>query len=384
MAALAAVTVTHPSEVIAEAGEVFVGIALASAPALLIAYLAVGFVHELLPSGRLSWLRDRGPLAQAAGGVLCGLPLPVCSCGIVPLYRELVLKGAPVAAALAFLVATPELEVAAFLLTYELMGAPMAVARVGAAAAIALFVGWIVGRRARPPADAVTGDEVAPAASRRPGVIGRALRFGLTEAVDHTAAWILLGLGVAALLSPYLSPDWAAGLWPGADVLVAALLGLPLYVCASGSTPVAAILVLNGMSPGAALAFLLTGPATNVTTFGLLSRLHGRGTALRFGISMIVLSVGAGLLVNAFLPALDLADPTRHVHDPSWVSIVSLGLLGLAFFASFLRQGTRRFIERVALAPTLGAHDAPDHDPGADDHDGSPRPCCGPERDAVT
>ena len=373
IAILAAVSASHPSAVVSQAGAVFLAFALQSAPALLAAYLVVGFIHVLLPAKRLEG-GTGGPLRQAARGVIAGLPLPVCSCGIVPLYRELVLKGAPVAAAMAFLIATPELEIAAFLLTMQLMGTPFAVARIAAAAVLALLAGWLVGRAAtvKPVASADVGvPEPEPQRTRRSpaGVLRDALRFGFGEAVDHTAAWILLGLGIAALVSPYLDKDWLIGVPPILQVACAALLGLPLYVCASGSTPFAASLVAYGLSPGAAIALLLTGPATNVTTFGLLSDLHGSKTAITFGVLIIVGAIGLGVAVDGLLETPDIAPVTNAGHAASTLAIGCLSVLALVFLVSLLRQGTRPFIERVAVSRD-------GHDHGHDHADSPPPPCC--------
>jgi uncharacterized membrane protein YraQ (UPF0718 family) len=369
LASLAAVSITHPSPVVEEAGRLFVKLAFESAPALLFAYIAVGFVRVLLPGDRLLPLLGRRPLTQALRGVAAGLPLPICSCGIVPLYRQLVTSGAPVTAAMAFLIATPELEVAAFLLTASLIDAPFAFLRLAAAAVLAIAVAWWVGRRvpALAPApvqdgapDPCTAPHDQPAATRSAWHTTReAFRFGFGEAVDHTGAWILFGLGIAALAGPYLEAETLGALPVGLDVLLAALLGLPLYVCASGSTPLAAVLIATGLSPGAALAFLLTGPATNLTTFGVLAKLHGGAVALRFALAVMALAVGMGLLTNQFFPTLTLPPSTLAESGPSPIQIISLTVLTLVFLSSLLRQGTRAFIEQVAITPFRHARQTP-------------------------
>jgi len=366
---LVGVTTTHPSADVSQAADTFMRFALQSAPALLLAYFIVGFVHVLLPGEHLRRVGGR-PFGQAVRGVVAGLPVPICSCGIVPLYRELILKGTPAAAAMAFLVATPELEIAAFLLSMELMGAPLAVARLVAAAVLALFVGWVVGRTVRRHAnepDAAATCCATPQAPRRSArdVVKSALRFGFGEAVDHTAAWILLGLGIAALASPYLNPDWLVGVHPFLQVTGAALIGLPLYVCASGSTPLAAMLIATGLSPGAGVALLLTGPATNVTTFGLLSSLHGRRTALAFGSCTILGAIALGLGVDLVLDSATVtaaAAAAAHAHEASLLEIACLCGLTAVIGASLLRQGTRPFIERVAVGSDDHDHD---HDQGS-------------------
>ncbi|MCA8953673.1 MAG: permease, partial [Planctomycetes bacterium] len=303
----------------------------------------------------------------------------------VPIYRELVRQGTSVAAALAFLVATPELELASVTLTWQLMGGEVALLRVGMAAVLALGVGvlvsWLVKGRAEP---AAAGAAHALPASVQ-GSLGQRLRtalsFGFGPAVDSTATWILAGLLLSALLMPYVDREWIAALPVGVDVPVAALLGLPIYVCATGSTPLAAMLLFQGMSPGAVLAFLLTGPATNVTTFGVLARLHGARMAALFALSMWIGAVGLGYLVNWLVPAPAVPALIGEGHEHSTWGWLALAALGVVFLLSLLRQGVRPFLERLFESPGNLGHEH-DHDHGhghdhGDGHDhGSSHSCC--------
>ena len=332
--------------------DTFLSLAITSAPALLIAYLIVGLSHTLMPTRWLEFLKAPSRLSQSLRGLAIGLPIPICSCGVVPLYRELILRGVPIAAALSFLVATPELELAAALLSFELLGAEVATARLLTAAGLAILVALIVSAVARPakPESIAVRTEEEPAAIR--ALVGRGLRFGFGEAVDHTGPWILIGLGIAAIASPFLKPDWFAALPAGTEVPLMALIGLPLYVCASGSTPLAAILLIKGLSPGAALAFLLTGPATNVTTMGVIGRLHGRATAMTFAIVMVALATGFGYAVNALMPA-PTVPPLKsfHEHGAAAWRIACAIALAVLFAASLWRQGARGFAGRITASP---------------------------------
>lgn len=356
-------------------GQVFLALALESAPALLAAYLLVGLVQVFLPEHWIQGITKGSTSTQALKGVLVGLPLPVCSCGIVPLYRQLIRSGASLAAATAFLIATPELEIAAVLLTVQLIGPEFALARVLAAALLALLVGILMARAARKGPSAPLAQEFEPdaceggscgsqscEAEERPA-FGLAARLrkvwheGFVEMVDHTAAWILVGLGVSALLVPYLDTSFLSQLPFGLDVPLAALLGLPLYVCASGSTPLAAVLIARGLSPGAALAFLLTGPATNLSTFGVLSRLHGRRLALLFALFVLVLACGLGWVLNALLPSLHVRSlPSLEEGHYGIFYWTCLGLLTALFFLSLFRQGTRDFLGQLFTDPTQEDH----------------------------
>ena len=335
--------------------EVFVRLALDSAPALLIAYLLVGLCHAFLPANWLSSLTRGSKLSQALRGVAVGLPVPVCSCGVVPIYRELIRQGAAMAAAMAFLVATPELEVAAVMLTWQLMGGEVALVRVAMAAALALAVGVFVASLTRPrtaAANAPVGALPEPPSGSLGARLMGAVRFGRGPAADHTAAVLLAGILLSALLMPYVDREWIASLPAGIDVPIAAALGLPLYVCATGSTPLAAMLLVQGLSPGAVLAFLLTGPATNVTTFGVLARLHGARTAALFAVSMWVGAVGLGYLANRIVP--DPVVPSfvgEGHHAASAFGWLLLYALAAVFLLSLLRQGVRPFLERLFESP---------------------------------
>ena len=126
---------------------------------------------------------------------------------------------------------------------------------------------------------------------------------------------------------------------------------MPVYVCASGATPLVAVLLLGGISPGAALAFLLTGPATNVTTFGVLSKLHGWRIALTFSLVMLTLSVGLGVTTNGLFRTLIPAPTETPSHDStSSLQLLSLTLLAGIFLVSFVRRGPRQFVAEI-LSP---------------------------------
>lgn len=346
------------------------GLSLAVAPALLAGYLLAGVVVGFLPQASIQWLSRGSRTKQAARGAVFGIPLPICSCGVVPLYKSLIRRGVPVPAALAFLVATPEIGVDAILISLPLLGVELTLVRLVGAAVIAIAVGVLLG--------AWLGEEqkAEPAAEeeeKRLSVRDRArisARFGLIRVVDDTAPWILVGILVAAALSPAVMEPTLALLPAGTDVLFFALLGIPLYVCASGSTPLAAALIVAGVSPGAAIAFLLAGPATNVSTFGILAEMHGKKLAVLFGAALFVSAIGTGWLVNGWMGEITTPLVETGYHDHygvlHWASAVAVGLL---FLGSLYRVGVRSFITSVI---SLGSHDHHhDHNNGhghCDDH----------------
>lgn len=346
LALLWAISIDHGVEpALAQAAAVFTALAYESAPALLLAYVAAGLVYGLMPRASVAWLGKGSRWGQALRGMGFGLPLPICSCGVVPVYSSLARQGVPATAGLAFLVATPELSLDAVLISLPLLGGEFTAVRVGAAALVAAAVGWWVG-----PKVATLAGEGSVDAAARTGWGARlsvGLRTGLGEVVDATAPWILLGLVLAALLDPLLQGAWIERLPPGTDVLFFALVGIPTYVCASGATPLVAVLLIKGVSPGAALAFLLTGPATNITTFGILSALHGRRAAVLFGGAVIGLAIGLGLATNALLPELETPAWYGGEEEHGWVAEFCLIALALLFLLSWMRRGPRGFVSEL-------------------------------------
>lgn len=383
--------------------DLFLGLSLESAVPLLIAYLAAGLVFAYLPAATVAWLGRGGSFGSSVRGLVFALPIPICSCGVVPVYKGLVERGAPLGAAMTMLIAGPELGIDAVVLSFTLLDGNFAIARIIAAGLLALAVGWGVGSYAARRSGAVKGRAPPRIDGTARERLVKGLRAGFVELVDDTAPWLVLGIAIAAVAWPLLDGEWLAAIPPWLQVPAFALLGLPVYVCASGATPIAAVLVAQGVSPGAAIAFLLTGPATNVTTFGVLSQLHGRRTALLFATAMAAGAVLLGLGVDRGLGPVETifardaaeaehADHANHAehaehapgadespdhadgpslegalaHDHGPVATAALAAIAALFLASLFRRGPRGFIGQVLAPPEV----APDEhgDPRGHSH----------------
>jgi len=332
------------------AADTFNDLALESAPAILVAFAMAGIISAYASPASVAWISRGSRLRQALSGMVVGLPLPICSCGVVPLYQSLMKRGASTTASIAFLVATPELGIDAILLSVPLLGVKFAVVRVVAAALVAIIVALVLGSLSR----RIEVRRVLPLAADAPPPRDRlraALQTGFGGMVDHTAPWIVLGLIVAALAAPALEGSWITDVNPVAGVMIFALIGLPLYICASASTPLVAVLVAAGVSPGAGLALLLTGPATNVATLGILTRMHGRRFAALFAILMTAAAIAMGMTANLVMPSLALSE-TVSLHDDTAtpVQLFSLVVLAMLFAASVVRRGARAFLSELRFA----------------------------------
>lgn len=361
--------------------DTFITLSLESAPALLLAFGLAGLVQVFLPQASFRWMQTGRPWSDASRGVVFGLPLPICSCGVVPLYRSLINRGVPATAAMAFLVATPELGLDAILISWPLLGSELAIARVVACIIVALLVGVVVGSLAE-AARAAPLDHTPPPAQARVSRLKRirqGLHFGFGEIVDHIGPWLLLGMIIASLVEPMISGDWITALPWALDVVLFAFLGMPMYVCASGATPLVAVLIHKGVSPGAALAFLLAGPATNITTFGILAKLHNRRVAFFFAAAIAGLAIALGIGLNLVLGEVSgIALHNLAAEDPSILSMACLAGLTVVFALSLIRQGPRGFLAQV-LKPHDDDH-GHDHGHGhghdhGHDHDEKPGHC---------
>ena len=333
----------------AHVGAAMLDLMLISAPALVVGYLLAGVAGTSMPTVGIRWASRGGPISQSLRGTALGLPIPICSCGVVPVYAGLHKAGMPATAGLAFLVATPELGIESLLLSFPLLGSELAWVRLVAAALFAITVGVAVGRSvSRPPPCPADASPCQKAHASLADRTHRALSMGFSEIFESTAPWIGAGLALAALMEPG-SLSEIARLAPGPwSVILFAVLGIPLYVCASGATPLAAAFIAGGVSPGAALAFLLSGPATNVTTFGMLQRLHGRKVAAKFGITAIAVAMAIGFIVNALWPSGWMSpDPTKFSEAVGPINWLASSILALAALRLLLLRGP------VSLVRTL-------------------------------
>lgn len=350
----------HAHEVLHGTATRLLSLTLQTAPALCLAYLLAGVLSMGASERAERWLRGGNRFGQSLKGMAYGLPLPLCSCGVLPLYDTLVRRGVPTSAALAFLVATPELGIDAVLISLPLLGTSLTVARVLAAAAVALLVGVILGRvlgesAAAAPASASTEERATRPWPQR---LRAGLRFGLVDLVDDTLPWVAVGLAVAALLEPTLSLTQLRDLPYGWQVPLFALIGIPLYVCAAGATPIAAAAIASGASWGAALAFLLTGPATNLTTVGVMTRLFDKRRAWIFALGVLLLATLAGLSVD--LLALEPATPApaeQHAgHGEGLLGRVAGAALALLCLGALWRKGPRGLLDKVLKPIHVHAH----------------------------
>jgi uncharacterized membrane protein YraQ (UPF0718 family) len=314
----------------------FIALFMESAPWLMLGLTVAGIVKVLVPSQLMAeHLGQPGPMATVKAA-LFGAPLPLCSCGVIPAALGLRRSGASKAATTSFLISTPETGVDSISISYAMLGPFMAIIRPIAAITSAITAGLLVGKENSIPPSASQQPAETCCASKTPepepccsteqpaikppttaDKLIAGLRFTYIDLVRDIALWLVIGLGFAALIKTYVPSEfllqWGDGLLA---FVVMALVGVPMYICATASTPIAAGLLFSGVSPGATLVFMLVGPATNIATMGLVKTELGNRALLAYLSSVVGVSFAFGYLTNylAKLWDMDFMAQAEHVH----------------------------------------------------------------------
>lgn len=322
-------------------------------PYILLGFIIAGLLHVFVAKRTMSRHlsgKGIGPVIKAA---LFGIPLPLCSCGVLPAAVSLRRQGASKGAATSFLIATPQTGVDSIAATWSLLGLPFAIIRpfaalVGAVAGGAAVSKW-GGEESGETLNCSISEEteVKKSFGRR---ILEALRYGLVDMVASVGPWLVTGLLIAALITVFVPDTLFTGLsrYPLLAMLAVVAVAVPMYVCATGSIPIALSLMMKGLSPGIAFVLLMAGPAANFASLMILGRTQGwRATAI-YVASVVVTAILFGLMIDNFMPASWFVPAsTAAVSDachatigwfPTLCSIVLAGLLLYTFLTGKLHH----------------------------------------------
>ena len=314
-----------------------------SAPWLLFGFVAAGVIQLFISDDFVASHLGRGRFMPVLKSALLGVPLPICSCGVVPLAVGLRQRGASKGAALSFMISTPETGIDSILYTSALLDPLMTVMRpisafISAVAAGVLETFFGGGEKKSGPAP-LNIPTFKGGARTIPGMVAEALEYGLGTLYYSLSGYLAAGLVVAALISA-LIPDGFFLQYLGDGFLgrLAMLaVATPMYICATASTPIAAAMILKGLSPGAALVLLLAGPATNIASISALAGMMGWKTTLRYLLTISVSALFMGWLVDelyrlmAITPTAVLGGAAEAI--PEWVGVLS----ALILFGAWLR-----------------------------------------------
>jgi len=378
----------------------FAQLFLISAPWLMLGLFIAGLINVYLPTNFLRKHLGKDGFLTTVKAALIGAPMPLCSCGVIPAALGLRRAGASKSATTAFLVSTPETGVDSISVSYVLLGPFMAIIRPIAAICSAIVAGVLVGSEksfsrqtneshdhksyANHDKDSSTSccnkkEELIKNAccKKEPTPVkqsccaktqanekvegendktlnqlkstkthwhsfSQAIIYSSTSLLADTAKWLLIGLFFAALVQTYIPADfflqWGSGILA---MVIVILVSIPMYICATASTPIAAGLLLSGVSPGAVLVFMLAGPATNIATLGIVANELGKRAVAAYLIGVVGVAILFGLLTDYLVThyQIEVAPMLGEHHEvlPTWLTYLSsLILTGLLMRLLFI------------------------------------------------
>ena len=342
------------------------------APWLILGLVFAGLLKVFFPEDKVQKYMGKPTTRSAVNASLLGIPMPLCSCGVIPTGISFFRNGASKGATNSFLISTPQTGVDSIFATYSMLGWPFAILR-----PIVAFVTGIVGGiltnllvKEKPVAQnafsnfkvdtaalgktrgAATCGDNSCGCHDKPAPKGnafvRASHYAFIELLQDIAKWLIIGFLIAALISVILPDDFFSSFqgWGILEILIILAASVPIYICATGSIPIAAVLLLKGVSPGAALVFLMAGPATNIATITVVGNTMGRKSLLVYLGTIIGGAVIFGSLTNWLIPTDLFMKQIAHIHGngehemlPQWVQIGSSVLLvGSLIFGYFYER----------------------------------------------
>ena len=357
------------------------------APWLLFGLVFAGLLKVYFPQKHIDKYLGKPNFKSAVNASLLGVPLPLCSCGVIPTGISFYKNGASKGATNSFLISTPQTGVDSIFATYAMLGWPFAIIRPIVAFTTGIFGGvltnLLIKEKPKPAPVAVnplfaglkldiksTGKKVSDCDDLSCGchtppkkevhALVRAADYAFVELLQDISKWLIIGFMAAALWSVLL-PDGFFSMFKGygfIEILVVLAASVPLYICATGSIPIAAVLLMKGVSPGAALVFMMAGPATNVATITVLGKVMGKKSLAIYLGSIIGGAVFFGLLTNWLIPADFIMSKMNHNHSdgmkhemlPAWIGITSSIVLVTSIIAGYFIE---RYKKRIKMTTEI-------------------------------
>ncbi len=276
-------------------------------PFLLLGFLIAGIMHVFIPNNFFSKYLSGNSFHSVLSAAIFGVPIPLCSCGVIPTAMSLRREGAGKGAVVSFLIATPQTGVDSIFATYSLMGLPFALVRPVAAFLTALMGGTFVNAFAEAETSdqstSVSSGHVRKHMSLREKLI-EAIKFGFVEMMEDIGKWLVVGLIVAGLITVFVPNEFFAIFKDNTfmSMLLVLCISIPMYVCATGSIPIAVALMAKGLTPGAALVLLMAGPACNFASILVINKVLGKKTLICYLIAIILGSIAFGIGIDYLLP----------------------------------------------------------------------------------
>lgn len=277
-------------------------------PYLLLGFLLAGLMHEFIPSKVYTKYLGTRSLKSVVLAALFGVPLPLCSCGVIPTAMGIRREGASKGATISFLIATPQTGVDSIIATYSLMGLPFAIIRPIVALLTAVFGGALCNVfESDDEIIVVRKEQNCETEQKNDSILirfRRAFAYAFGEMMEDIGKWLAIGLIIAGIITAAVPDSWFTVFQDNTlySILFVLVFSIPMYLCATGSIPIALALMFKGLTPGAALVLLMAGPASNAASILVVGKVLGRRSMLLYLISIITGAVLFGFGIDYLLP----------------------------------------------------------------------------------
>lgn len=302
---------------------------------LILGFMVAAVLHVFFPESMIRKHLGNDSFMSVFKATMFGIPIPICSCGVIPVATSLKHSGASKGATVSFLITTPQVGADSFMITYSLLGWFFGIFRIVSSFVTGILAGMFVNLFGKDEQGALL--PMAPATDREETITQRSrgiVRYVEYELLGSIANALMIGFLIAGLIAAFV-PDGFFELYMNSDFLsmvIMLVIGIPMYVCASASTPIAASLIMKGMSPGAALVFLLTGPATNAIGIAAITKVIGKKSTAIYLVVISVAAVAFGYLLNLMTRDMGLAHLMIHDHGtmiPMWLKVLGSVILSV-------------------------------------------------------
>lgn len=313
------------------------------APYLLIGFSVAGLLHFFIPKKFIVQQLGKSNIYSIFKATLLGIPLPLCSCSVIPVASSIKKAGASRGATISFLSSTPQTGLDSIIATYGLFGIGFTMIKLIVALLCGLISGIFVDLFCKPvpgqldeKEDPIKDQNEAQAEARS---FSKSLHYFFVTLPNDLYKPLLIGIFIAGMINNWLPNDFFTGTFSSGWIafLGITLISLPLYVCAIESLPLAFAFLSAGISPGAVLVFLIVGPATNSATIMATLKIIGGKATLIYLSTLVVIAWSSGFLTNIFLD-LNVTNLKIHEAHISHWNHLSAAVLLLYFFNAFLYE----------------------------------------------
>lgn len=315
-------------------------------PYLLLGFFFAGLLYAFMPRQKIERYFSGNALKSSVLASIFGIPLPLCSCGVIPTGAALYKNGASKGGTVSFLISTPQTGVDSILATFSLLGLPFAIVRPLAALVTGISGGLITSRITREETNKTVIEENPQTEKSLGQRIKNVFRYGFVDFIQDISKWLVIGLVLAAIISALIPNDFfnVINLPPIFQMLMILVISIPLYICATGTIPLAAVLLLKGISPGAAFVLLMAGPASNAATITMIGKVLGKKSLFAYLGTIIIGALSFGLLIDYALPTQWFTQIAQqhlgHQHGAhlSWWQILSGIVLIALIINGYIQQ----------------------------------------------